>query len=109
MYKVIIISIIFLSSSTFASSYYNNFYSDFHNSSKTFTDNSKMQEKDFSNPDELNLPWINALVRIPKRNGNVFRTSIGEINNNEKILKNKYKTIIYLHGCSGHWSELQKG
>ena len=108
MYKVIIISIIFLSSSAFASSYYNNFYSDFHNSSKTFTDNSKMQEKDFSNPDELNLPWINALVRIPKRNGSVFRTSIGEINNNEKILKNKYKTIIYLHGCSGHWSGTAK-
>ena len=108
MYKVIIIPIILLSTSVFSSSYYNNFYSDFHNSSRTFTDNSEMFEKDFLSPDELNLPWINALVRIPKNDGGVFRTSIRELDNNEKILKNKYKTIIYLHGCAGHWSGTAK-
>ena len=108
MYKVIIIPIILLSTSVFASSYYNNFYSDFHNSSRTFTDNSEMFEKDFLSPDELNLPWINALVRIPKNDGGVFRSSIRELDNNEKILKNKYKTIIYLHGCAGHWSGTAK-
>ena len=64
-----IIFLVFSFSNVFASDYYNNFYSDFHNSSKTFTSNADMYEKDFLNPEEINLTWTNALVRIPKNDG----------------------------------------
>ena len=64
--KIYIFLLFFLSLNVHANSYYDDFYSDFHNSSKTFTDQSDMIEKNFRDPDEINLPWINALVRISK-------------------------------------------
>ena len=82
-----IIFLVFSFSNVFASDYYNNFYSDFHNSSKTFTDQSDMIEKNFRDPDEINLPWINALVRIPLKNGDIYRGLIKNIKG-ENIKKN---------------------
>ncbi|MEL0103066.1 MAG: hypothetical protein VW837_06310, partial [Gammaproteobacteria bacterium] len=70
--KIYIFLLFFLSLGAYANSYYDNFYSDFHNSSKTFTDPSDMIEKNFRDPNEINLPWINALVRIPLKNGDIY-------------------------------------
>ena len=78
MYRYIIFSI-FLSTTAYSSSYYNNFYSDFHNSTKTFTDNADMHEKSFREKEEVNLPWINALVRIPLGNGDIYRGSMNDL------------------------------
>ena len=105
---LIYLFIIFLSSNTFSSDYYNNFYSDFHNSSKTFTNESDMNEKNFSDPGEVNLPWVNALVRIPLDNGDIYKGSIRDLDVNKKFLSDKFKVIIYLHGCAGHWSGTAK-
>lgn len=107
MYRYIIF-FIFFSSVAYSSSYYNNFYSDFHNSSKSFTDKSNMIEKNFQDPGEVNLPWINSLIRLPLANGDIYRGSMHELNGNEDFLKGKFKTIIYLHGCAGHWSGTAK-
>ena len=106
--KLIITLLSSFISYTYANSYYDDFYSDFHNSSKTFTDKSDMIEKNFRDPNEMSLPWLNALVRIPLENGNLYRGSIKEIDGDEKFLNKKYKTIIYLHGCAGHWSGTAK-
>jgi len=106
--KIYIFLLFFLSLNVHANSYYDDFYSDFHNSSKTFTDQSDMIEKNFRDPDEINLPWINALVRIPLKNGDIYRGLIKNIKGEEKFLNKKYKTIIYLHGCAGHWSGTAK-
>ena len=106
--KIFTLLVFFVSSNSFSNSYYNNFYSDFNNSSKTFTDKSDMHEKNFNDKDEVNLTWVNALIRIPLKNGNIYRGTIKELNNNEDFLNKKYKTIIYLHGCSGHWAGTAK-
>lgn len=106
--KLIITLLSSFISYAYANSYYDDFYSDFHNSSKTFTDKSEMIEKNFRDPNEMSLPWLNALVRIPLENDNLYRGSIKEIDGDEKFLNKKYKTIIYLHGCSGHWSGTAK-
>ena len=107
MYRYIIFSI-FLSTAAYSSSYYNNFYSNFHNSTKVFTNNTDMYEKSFRAKEEVNLPWINALVRIPLGNGDIYRGSMNDLNGNEDFLKGKFKTIIYMHGCAGHWSGTAK-
>ena len=107
MYRYIIFSI-FLSATAYSSSYYNNFYSDFHNSTKVFTDKSNMHEKSFREKEEVNLPWINSLVRIPLGNGDIYRGSMNDLKGNEDFLKGKFKTIIYMHGCAGHWSGTAK-
>ena len=107
MYRYIIFSI-FLSTAAYSSSYYNNFYSDFHNSTKVFTDKSNMHEKSFREKEEVNLPWINSLVRIPLGNGGIYRGSMNDLKGNEDFLKGKFKTIIYMHGCAGHWSGTAK-
>ena len=107
MYRYIIFSI-FLSTAAYSSSYYNNFYSNFHNSTKVFTDNADMYEKSFRAKEEVNLPWINALVRIPLGNGDIYRGSMNDLKGNEDFLKGKFKTIIYMHGCAGHWSGTAK-
>ena len=105
---VIIILTILFTSFSYSESYYNNFYSDYHNSTKVFTSKNNMSEKDFKDKDEVNLPWINALVRIPLSNNKIYRGSIKDLNGNESFLMDKFKTIIYLHGCSGHWSGTAK-
>lgn len=107
MYRYIIFSI-FLNTTAYSSSYYNNFYSDFHNSTKTFTDNADMHEKSFREKEEVNLPWINALVRIPLGNGEIYRGTMNDLRGNEDFTKGKFKTIIYMHGCAGHWSGTAK-
>ena len=107
MYRYIIFSI-FLSTAAYSSSYYNNFYSNFHNSTKVFTNNTDMYEKSFRAKEEVNLPWINALVRIPLGNGDIYRGSMNDLKGNEDFLKGKFKTIIYMHGCAGHWSGTAK-
>ena len=107
MYRYIIFSI-FLSAAAYSSSYYNNFYSDFHNSTKVFTDKADMHEKSFRLKEEVNLPWINALVRIPLGNGDIYRGSMDDLKENKGFLKGKFKTIIYMHGCAGHWAGTAK-
>lgn len=102
MYRYIIFSI-FLNTTAYSSSYYNNFYSDFHNSTKAFTDNADMHEKSFREKEEVNLPWINALVRIPLGNGEIYKGTMNDLRGNEDFPKGKFKTIIYMHGCAGHW------
>ena len=103
-----IIFLVFSFSNVFASDYYNNFYSDFHNSSKTFTSNVDMHERDFFDPEEIKLTWANALVRIPKNDGSIIRTSVKDLDKYDDFSKSNFKTIIYLHGCSGHWSGTAK-
>jgi len=106
--SLLFISVIFFNADTNAADYYNNFYSDFHNSSKVFTDSSDMNEKQFSDPQEVNLPWLNALVRIPLSNGDIYRGLMKELKDSENFLNKKFKTIIYLHGCAGHWAGTAK-
>ena len=106
--KVCLYLLFFSSLNVLANNYYDDFYSDFHNSSKTFTDRGNMNEKKFRDKSEINLPWINALVRIPLENGKMYRGSIKDINKKQKFLNKKYKTIIYLHGCAGHWAGTAK-
>ena len=93
---------------SFTEDYYNDFSSDFHNSSKVFTDKISMNEKNFSDKNEVMLPWMNALVRIPLENGEIYRSLMKNLNTNKPFLDKKFKTIIYLHGCAGHWSGTAK-
>jgi len=86
-----------------SSSYYDDFYSKFHNSQKIFTKNSNMQTKYFNEESEIKLTWDNALLRVPRANGEIFSSTIKDLQGDEEFLKNKFKTIIYLHGCSGLW------
>ena len=79
------------------------YYSEFHNSNKNFTKNSEIDIKDINSIDEIKLTWDNALVRIPKPNGKIYKGSMKDLIGNEDFLQNKFKTIIYLHGCSGIW------
>lgn len=62
-----------------------------------------MNEKNFTDIHEVNLPWINALVRIPLDDGGIFRGSMKDLKGSENFLNGKFKTIIYLNGCAGHW------
>ena len=94
----------FISSSVFSEDYYSKFYSDFNNHNKTFTQKINMNESEFRDPKELSLPWLNALVRIPKTNGEISRGEMKDFLNSDETHNKKYKTIIYLHGCSGIWS-----
>ena len=36
-------------------------------------------------------------------NGGIFRGSMKDLKGSENFLNGKFKTIIYLHGCAGHW------
>ena len=103
--KNIIVSLllIFFTQSIYSADYYSNFSSKFHNSYKNFTKPSEMFVEEFKDPKEINLPWANALVRIPVNKSDLYKTNIKDIDN-KKIPNKKYKTIIYLHGCSGIWS-----
>ena len=74
MSRILFFVILMLSFNTNAADYYNSFYSDYHNTSKVFTDKDKMNEENFTDIHEVNLPWINALVRIPLDDGGIFRT-----------------------------------
>ena len=103
MNKISFFIVLILSFNTNAADYYDSFYSDYHNTSKVFTDNDKMYEEDFTDIHEINLPWINALVRIPLSNGNIYRGSMKDLKGSENFLIGNFKTIIYLHGCAGHW------
>ena len=94
--------LMFTACSSYSADYYSDFYSKFHNSMKKFTKPSNMFVDDFRNPKEVNLPWENALVRIPIGEANIYKTTIKNIND-KKFPKQKYKTIIYLHGCAGIW------
>jgi len=67
-----------------------------------------MHEKSFRLKEEVNLPWINALVRIPLGNGDIYRGSMDDLKENKGFLKGKFKTIIYMHGCAGHWAGTAK-
>ena len=104
--KIIItfLLLVFLGSSAFSFDYYSKFYSDFNNYNKTFTQKIDMNESEFRDPKELSLPWLNALVRMPKVNGEISRGEMKDFLNSNKTYDTKYKTIIYLHGCSGIWS-----
>ena len=95
----IFVLIFFFHSMAISSSY----YSPFHNTNKNFTKNSEIYTKDINNINEIKLTWDNALVRIPKPNGKIYKGSMKDLIGNEDFLKNKFKTIIYLHGCSGIW------
>ena len=103
MSRILFFITLMLSFNTKAADYDNSFYSDYHNTSKVFTDNDKMNEKNFTDIHEVNLPWINALVRIPLDDGGIFRGSMKDLKGSENFLNGKFKTIIYLHGCAGHW------
>ena len=100
---IILIFICLFHSASMSSSYYDDFYSKFHNSQKIFTKNSNMQTKYFNEESEINLTWENALLRVPRANGEIFSSTIKDLQGAEEFLKNKFKTIIYLHGCSGLW------
>ena len=108
MSRILFFITLMLSFNTNAADYYNSFYSDYHNTSKVFTDNDKMNEKNFTDIHEVNLPWINALVRIPLDDGGIFRGSMKDLKGSENFLNGKFKTIIYLHGCAGHWVGTEK-
>ena len=99
----ILIFICLFHSASMSSSYYDDFYSKFHNSQKIFTKNSNMQTKYFNEESEIKLTWDNALLRVPRANGEIFSSTIKDLQGDEEFLKNKFKTIIYLHGCSGLW------
>tara|TARA_E500000331_G_scaffold355632_1_gene411643 strand:- start:4285 stop:5163 length:879 start_codon:yes stop_codon:yes gene_type:complete len=103
MNRISFFVVLILSFNANAADYYNSFYSDYHNTSKVFTDNDKMHEENFTDIHEVNLPWINALVRIPLGDGGIFRGSMKDLKGSENFLNGKFKTIIYLHGCAGHW------
>jgi len=62
-----------------------------------------MQTKYFNEESEIKLTWENALLRVPRANGEIFSSTIKDLQGDEEFLKNKFKTIIYLHGCSGLW------
>ena len=62
-----------------------------------------MQTKHFNEESEIKLTWENALLRVPRANGEIFSSTIKDLQGDEEFLKNKFKTIIYLHGCSGLW------
>ena len=100
---IILIFICLFHSASMSSSYYDDFYSKFHNSQKIFTKNSNMQTKHFNEESEIKLTWENALLRVPRANGEIFSSTIKDLQGDEEFLKNKFKTIIYLHGCSGLW------
>ncbi|MBT7542984.1 MAG: hypothetical protein HN613_02885 [Gammaproteobacteria bacterium] len=100
---IIIFYFVFFSQNIFSSSFYDKQYSKFHNSGKKFTKNINMHEKYIDDASEIKLTWENALVRVPLDDGTIFKSSISNIKNNESFLNYKYKTIIYLHGCSGIW------
>ena len=100
---IILIFICLFHSASMSSSYYDDFYSKFHNSQKIFTKNSNMQTKYFNEESEIKLTWDNALLRVPRANGEIFSSTIKDLQGDEEFLKNKFKTIIYLHGCSGLW------
>ena len=100
---IILIFICLFHSASMSSSYHDDFYSKFHNSQKIFTKNSNMQTKYFNEESEIKLTWENALLRVPRANGEIFSSTIKDLQGDEEFLKNKFKTIIYLHGCSGLW------
>ena len=54
----------------------------------------QMHEEDFTDIHEINLPWINALVRIPLSNGNIYRGSMKDLKGSENFLIGNFKTII---------------
>ena len=100
---IILIFICLFHSASMSSSNHDDFYSKFHNSQKIFTKNSNMQTKYFNEESEIKLTWENALLRVPRANGEIFSSTIKDLQGDEEFLKNKFKTIIYLHGCSGLW------
>ena len=72
--------LMFIACSSYSADYYSDFYSKFHNSMKKFTKPSNMFVDDFRNPKEVNLPWENALVRIPIGEANIYKTTIKKEN-----------------------------
>ena len=86
----ILIFICLFHSASMSSSYYDDFYSKFHNSQKIFTKNSNMQTKYFNEESEIKLTWENALLRVPRANGEIFSSTIKDLQGDEEFLKNKF-------------------
>ena len=82
----------FISSSVFSEDYYSKFYSDFNNHNKTFTQKINMNESEFRDPKELSLPWLNALVRMPKTNGEIFQSGLIQ-NLLTKVARNRSRSM----------------
>ena len=74
---------------------------DFGNDNKVFAPVSTMSRADWSNPQELQRTWDNALVRIPTENNEFISSFIRDLSHSSD---KKFPTVIYLHGCSGVWS-----
>ncbi len=100
MYKFFIFTLFF----KFLFLYVSNSAFAYGNSTKSFTKNEDMKPSYFLDSEEMELPWKNALIRIPLLNQAPYKGSIKNLKGDESFLKSKYKTILYLHGCSGMWS-----
>ena len=98
--KIIItfLLLVFLGSSAFSEDYYSKFYSDFNNYNKTFTQKIDMNESEFRDPKEISLPWLNALVRMPKANGEISRGKMKDFLNSKKkhTIQNIKQLFIYM-------------
>ena len=78
----------FFHSASMSSSYYDDFYSKFHNSQKIFTKNSNMQTKYFHEASEVKLPWVNALAsNVPRANGEIYRGTMKDLQGDEEFFK----------------------
>lgn len=76
----------------------------YNNDSRMFIPAHEMKPSDGNDPAELERVWQAALVRIPKQDGKFIATTVKELHTHKLEGSEKFPTVIYLHGCYGHWS-----
>ena len=55
-------------------------------------------------PDEMELTWQAALVRLPNSNGTIIETNVNALESGEVVPDQIYPVVIWMHGCNGFWS-----
>lgn len=73
------------------------------NNGKKFTAVSKMSNKNWDDPQELERVWQASFVRIPIEGGEPIKSTIATLDSKSLLAIKTYPTVIYLHGCSGFW------
>lgn len=73
------------------------------NATQKFTDADHLTAADWTDPDELQRVWQNALVRIPIGAGKYLSAVMRDLGG-KQLVQQAYPTVIYLHGCAGVWS-----
>jgi len=71
------------------------------NSNTQFTNPGKMKKSDWSNILEMERAWLSSIVRIPDGLGKSKLSNVSKMKEKLSTQKNKFPTVIFLHGCYG--------